>query len=107
MKVGTHFVARSPSPQQVVSQAQSLLALGLGRFAPMTRDEILTVYQAGPEAVIALVDHLLAVIAQQQHTINQQQQAIERLDARVRELEARPGQNSLTRTEDHTSELQP
>jgi transposase len=53
----------------------------------MTRDEILAVYHAGPEAVIALVEHLLALIAQQQHTID-------RLDARVRELETRLGQNS-------------
>src|SRR5829696_2923225 len=53
----------------------------------MTRDEILAVYHAGPEAVIALVEHLLALLAQQQATID-------RLDARVRELEARLGQNS-------------
>src|SRR5712692_942102 len=67
----------------------------------MTRNEILAVYYAGPAAVIALVEHLLAVvtqqqatITQQQATITQQQQAIDRLDARVRELEARLGQNS-------------
>ena len=46
----------------------------------MTRAEILDVYNAGPEAVIALVEHLLATIAQQQ-------KATAELTARVQHLE--------------------
>jgi transposase len=63
----------------------------------MTRDEILAIYHAGPEAVLALVEHLLALLAQQQQTID-------RLDARVRELEARLGQNSRNSSQPPSSD---
>lgn len=53
----------------------------------MSRDEILAVYAAGPDAVVALVEHLLT-------RLNQQQQQIDALTARVQELEARLSQNS-------------
>jgi transposase len=53
----------------------------------MTRAEIQAVYDAGPEAVIALVESLLATIAQQQA-------AIDALTARVQQLEDRLAQNS-------------
>jgi transposase len=53
----------------------------------MNRAEIQAVYDAGPEAVIALVERLLATIAQQQV-------AIEALTARVKQLEDRLAQNS-------------
>jgi hypothetical protein len=46
----------------------------------MTRAEIQAVYDSGPEAVIALVERLLA-------TISQQQAAIDALTARVKQLE--------------------
>ena len=48
----------------------------------MNRDEIRAVYDRGPEAVIELVEHLFAIIAQQQ-------QQIASLTQRVAELEAR------------------
>ena len=48
----------------------------------LTREEILAVYAAGPEAVVALVEQLLARLAQQE-------QQIARLTARVNALEAR------------------
>jgi hypothetical protein len=35
----------------------------------MSRDEIIAVYDRGPEAVIDLVEHLFAIIAQQQQQI--------------------------------------
>jgi len=53
----------------------------------MIRAEIQAVYDAGPEAVIALVERLLATNARQQA-------AIERLEARVQQLEDRLAQNS-------------
>ncbi len=46
----------------------------------MTRDEVRAVYDAGPEAVIALVERLLGLIAEQQAAITQ-------LTARVKQLE--------------------
>jgi transposase len=53
----------------------------------MTRAEIQAVYDAGPEAVIALVEMLLATVARQQALIEQQQAAITALTARVQHLE--------------------
>jgi len=53
----------------------------------LSRDEILAVYQAGPEAVVALVEKLLAA-----HTSLEQQ--VIRLTARVEELEARLNKDS-------------
>jgi transposase len=53
----------------------------------MTRAEIQTVYDAGPEAIIARVEDLLATIAQQQT-------AIDTLTARVKQLEDRLALNS-------------
>lgn len=55
--------------------------------AMLRRDEILAVYAAGPEAMVALVESLLA-------RLNQQQQQINALTARVQELEARLSQDS-------------
>lgn len=53
----------------------------------MSRDEILAVYAAGPDAVVALVESLL-------ERLNQQQQQIEALTARVQQLEAQLSKNS-------------
>src|SRR5438128_411818 len=53
----------------------------------MTRAQIQAVYDAGPEAVIALVETLLATVARQQVLIEQQQTAIAALTARVKQLE--------------------
>jgi transposase len=56
-------------------------------MAMMTRDEILAVYAAGPEAVVRLVETLLA-------RLDQQEQQIGALSARVKELEERLSQDS-------------
>ena len=53
----------------------------------LSRDEILTIYQAGPDAMVALVKQLLA----NQATLEQQ---VSGLTARVAELEARLNQDS-------------
>ena len=53
----------------------------------MTRAEIQTVYEAGPEAVFTLVESLLVTITQQQALLEQQQAAIASLTARVQQLE--------------------
>jgi transposase len=53
----------------------------------MTRDEIRAVYEAGPDAVIALVERLLVVVAEQQAAISQ-------LTARVAQLENQLATNS-------------
>lgn len=67
----------------------------------MTRAEIQATYDAGPEAVCALVEHLLATVAQlqgvveqQQATIAQQQATIVALTARVHHLENQLALNS-------------
>jgi transposase/uncharacterized coiled-coil protein SlyX len=67
----------------------------------MTRAEIQAVYDAGPEAVIALVETLLATVARQQALIEQQQAAITQLTARVAQLE-----NQLA-TKSHNSSKPP
>jgi transposase len=53
----------------------------------MEREEIKAIYDQGPEAVIALVESLFAIIKQQQEQITQ-------LTQRVKELEERVGKNS-------------
>src|SRR6266567_8980308 len=53
----------------------------------MTRAEIQAVYDTGPEAVITLVERLLAIIAEQQVVITQ-------LTARVQRLEEQRARNS-------------
>jgi transposase len=53
----------------------------------MKRAEIQAVYDAGPKAVIALVETLLATVARQQVLIEQQQAARTQLSARVAQLE--------------------
>lgn len=53
----------------------------------LNRAEIIKVYEQGPEAVITLVEHLYAMIKQQQEQIDQ-------LNARVKELEDRLSLNS-------------
>jgi predicted ATP-grasp superfamily ATP-dependent carboligase len=54
---------------------------------PMTRAEIQAIYDTGPEAVISLVERLLAIIAEQQVVITQ-------LTARVQRLEEQLARNS-------------
>lgn len=49
----------------------------------MNRDEIIAVYDRGPEAVVQLVEHLLAIIAQQQQQIASLTQRVEELEARL------------------------
>lgn len=49
----------------------------------MNRDEIRAVYDRGPEAVIELVEHLFAIIAQQQQQIASLTQRVEELEARL------------------------
>src|SRR5436309_2570855 len=53
----------------------------------MKREEIKAIYDQGPEAVIALVERLFAII-------EQQQEQIEKLTARVQELEDRLAKDS-------------
>lgn len=53
----------------------------------MSQDEIRAVYAVGPDAIVALVEHLLA-------RLSQQQQQIDALTGRVQELEARLSQDS-------------
>jgi transposase len=53
----------------------------------MGRQEIIAIYEQGPEGVIALVERLFAII-------QQQQEQIEQLNARVKELEDRLALNS-------------
>ncbi len=60
----------------------------------MTREEILAIYNSGPEAVIALVERLLARIAEQDRRIEEQEKTIAALTARVKELEDRLAKNS-------------
>jgi transposase len=60
----------------------------------MTREEIRTVYEQGPEAVVALVEQLFLLITQQQEQIARQEEQIAQLQARVKELEDRLATNS-------------
>ena len=53
----------------------------------LTREEILVIYEAGPEAVIALIQRLETIIEKQASQISE-------LEERVRVLEARLNQNS-------------
>lgn len=55
----------------------------------MSVEEIRATYDLGPEAVIALVQRLLAIIAQQQQQIAALEAQVEALQARVKELEDR------------------
>lgn len=66
----------------------------------MTRAEIQAVYDAGPEAVIALVEHLLATLAGLQAVVEQQQATAIQLTARVQHLE---NQRALTSRNSHKS----
>lgn len=67
----------------------------------MNRDEIIAVYDRGPEAVIELVEHLFAIIAQQQQQIASLTQQVASLSQRISELEAR------LNTDSHNSNLPP
>lgn len=67
----------------------------------MNRDEIIAVYDRGPEAVIELVEHLFAIIAQQQQQIASLSQQVASLTQRISELEAR------LNTDSHNSNLPP
>lgn len=60
----------------------------------MTRAEIQAVYNDGPEAVIALVEHLLASLAGLQPVAEQRQATIAQLTARVQHLENQLALNS-------------
>ena len=53
----------------------------------MSVEEIRATYDLGPEAVIALVQRLLAIIAQQRQQIAALEAQVEALQARVKELE--------------------
>ena len=50
----------------------------------MNREQILSVYQQGPEAVVRLVEKLLQRIEQQENTIRQLQARVEQLEARTK-----------------------
>lgn len=60
----------------------------------LTREEIIQVYDQGPEAVVTLVQKLCAMIEQQQIQIDEQQKQIIQLNSRVKELEDRLSLNS-------------
>ena len=60
----------------------------------LTRDEICTIYDAGPDAVINLVERLCEQMGQQQAQITQQQVQIAQLTERVSQLEAQLAANS-------------
>lgn len=60
----------------------------------LTREEIKAIYDQGPEAVIALVERLCAVIAPQQQQMAQLQAQVATLQARVKELEDQMALNS-------------
>ncbi|WP_242492619.1 DUF6444 domain-containing protein, partial [Methanolobus psychrotolerans] len=58
------------------------------------REEILAVYEAGPEAVVELVTRLLGIIEQQNIIIEQQSLKIAQLEERVKHLEEMLEKNS-------------
>jgi len=60
----------------------------------LSREEIIKVYDQGPDAVVTLVQKLCAMIEQQQIQIDQQQKQIVQLTNRVKELEDRLSLNS-------------
>src|SRR5689334_14995397 len=61
----------------------------------MKREEILTVYEAGPDAVVALVEQLLAQHAEQMaRLVAAHQTQVAELTARIERLEARLNQDS-------------
>ena len=60
----------------------------------LSREEIIQVYDQGPDAVVTLVQKLCAMIEQQQIQIDQQQKQIVQLTNRVKELEDRLALNS-------------
>ena len=59
-----------------------------------TRDELLAIYRAGPEAVIALVEALLDRIAGLEQANARLEQTVDALQARVQQLEDRLAQDS-------------
>jgi transposase len=68
---------------------------------PMRREEILEIYNSGPEAVIDLIERQESIIEAQTLLIEKQSRIIseltakiEQLEARIAELEARLNQNS-------------
>lgn len=71
----------------------------------MRREEILAVYACGPEAVIALVQTLLARIDAQQQQIQAQQAPIEALTRRVKELEDRLAKDSHNSSKPPSSDV--
>ena len=52
----------------------------------MPRETILAVYEQGPDAVVDLVEHLFAQLADHQEQLRSQQETIASLTARVEEL---------------------
>ena len=60
----------------------------------MKRKDILAIYEAGPEAVIKLVNSLLATIAELKGQIEKQSAIITELKERVKSLEDRQSKNS-------------
>ena len=60
----------------------------------MKRKDILAIYEAGPEAVIKLVNSLLATIAELKGQIEKQSAIINELKERVKSLEDQQSKNS-------------
>lgn len=68
---------------------------------PTRREEILVIYNSGPEAVIDLIERIESIIAAQATLIEKQSQVIteltikiEQLETRISELESQINQNS-------------
>jgi transposase len=70
----------------------------------VNREEIIKVYEQGPEAVVALVESLYSLIERQQIQIAQQQEQINALTARVKELEDRLAINSRNSSQPPSSD---
>ena len=67
------------------------MQLGGGKGFKVIREQILTLFKAGPEAVMSLVEHLsqtidryLAQVQQQQKTIDEQKNKIQELEQELR-----------------------
>ncbi len=60
----------------------------------MPREDIVAIYEQGPNAVVELVELLFAQLADQQEQLRSQQEMIASLTARLDELEDRLAKNS-------------
>lgn len=70
----------------------------------LTREEIKAIYDQGPEAVIALVERLCAVIASQQQQMAPLQAQVATLQARVKDLEDQLALNSRNSSQPPSSD---